>query len=197
MNQTYKNRIIIISLFALTVIPFSFAWYLSADVGWLNAKTNKGKLITPVILSAYDDFIAYDDFSKENKSEIKGRWLLLNVIPSESCLDECKKNIVKTKQLRLMMGKDLTRIRRVALLFSSPEESVTRDWWPEDLRLLKYKASETLSKKISSHMSSISEKGILIIMDPLGNMMMSYDSEFDPYDVKSDLSKLLRISQIG
>jgi hypothetical protein len=34
-------------------------------------------------------------------------------------------------------------------------------------------------------------------MDPLGNLMMQYDPGFDPYDVKKDLKKLLKISQIG
>lgn len=35
------------------------------------------------------------------------------------------------------------------------------------------------------------------LMDPLGNIMMQYESGFDPYKVKSDLHKLLKISQIG
>jgi hypothetical protein len=34
-------------------------------------------------------------------------------------------------------------------------------------------------------------------MDPLGNLMMKYAPGFDPYKVRNDLSKLLRISQIG
>jgi hypothetical protein len=39
--------------------------------------------------------------------------------------------------------------------------------------------------------------GMLFLMDPLGNIMMQYEPDFDPYKVKSDLRKLLKISQIG
>jgi hypothetical protein len=31
----------------------------------------------------------------------------------------------------------------------------------------------------------------------LGNLMMKYPTNYDPYKVRNDLSKLLRISQIG
>jgi hypothetical protein len=34
-------------------------------------------------------------------------------------------------------------------------------------------------------------------IDPLGNVMMKYAPDFNPYDAKSDLMHLLKISQIG
>jgi hypothetical protein len=40
-------------------------------------------------------------------------------------------------------------------------------------------------------------EGMLFLMDPFGNLMMQYEPGFDPYKVKKDLGKLLRISQIG
>jgi hypothetical protein len=53
--------------------------------------------------------------------------------------------------------------------------------------------STTIKQKVRPELTS----GMLILMDPLGNLMMQYKAGFDPYAVKSDLKKLLRISQIG
>ena len=37
----------------------------------------------------------------------------------------------------------------------------------------------------------------VFIVDPLGNLMMSYDSRQNPKGLLEDLQKLLRLSQIG
>jgi hypothetical protein len=35
------------------------------------------------------------------------------------------------------------------------------------------------------------------VVDPLGNLMMSYDARNDPHGLLEDLRKLLRLSHIG
>jgi hypothetical protein len=37
----------------------------------------------------------------------------------------------------------------------------------------------------------------LFVVDPLGNLMMSYDARSNPRGLLEDLQKLLRLSQIG
>jgi hypothetical protein len=37
----------------------------------------------------------------------------------------------------------------------------------------------------------------LYVVDPLGNLMMSYDGRGDPHGLLEDLRKLLRLSHIG
>ena len=37
----------------------------------------------------------------------------------------------------------------------------------------------------------------LFVVDPLGNLMMSYDANSNPRGLLEDLQKLLRLSQIG
>jgi hypothetical protein len=37
----------------------------------------------------------------------------------------------------------------------------------------------------------------LFVVDPLGNLMMSYDAKSNPRGLLEDLQKLLRLSQIG
>jgi hypothetical protein len=195
--QQIKNRRTILLLFAMSVIPFCIAWYLSENQDWLGGGTNMGQLITPPIMTESKNFSGYDGFSRQNISELKGHWVLVNVMPEADCGDACLKAIHKTRQIRLMMNKDLTRIRRMILLMAEVDQEKSATWWGDDSRLLRVKPTSDLVDKIIQLRNGDIPDGVLIVMDPLGNLMMQYDMGFDPYDVKKDLSKLLRISQIG
>jgi hypothetical protein len=93
------------------------------------------------------------------------------------------------------MGKDIARIRRLAVIFQQKEQPLPKQW-QDDARLLKVVPSVKLQETIAKVFSN-TEVGGLLIMDPLGNLMMKYPPGYDPYNVRNDLSKLLRISQIG
>lgn len=192
MTAQQKNRRIIILLFAMTVIPFMLAVHLARKPP--TKTTNRGQLIVPIITTEKTDFIGFDDFSKQNIRELNGHWLLVNIISNQECLINCRQALHKSKQLHLMLSKDLTRVRRMVLIVNHPALSVAQTWWAEDSRLLRFNISQGLSAKLS-HLSL--NDGMLLLIDPLGNIMMQYADGFDPYDVVHDLKKLLTVSQIG
>jgi len=196
-EQQKKNNRTIIIIFAMSIIPFCIAWYLSANATWMGGGTNYGKLISPPVTTKFSEFVGFDGFSKENLDEIKGHWVLVNIIPNSDCNELCLQAIHKTKQLRLMMNKDLTRVRRLVLVNSEVEQRIAQTWWNEDLRLLRAKPAKQLLDTLNKIVASNIPEGMLLLMDPLGNLMMQYEPGFDPYKVKSDLKKLLKISQIG
>ena len=198
MNEQHKkNRRIIIVIFAMSVIPFGIAWYLSSNQEWMGGGTNNGQLITPVVTTERNELTGFDDFSKENMDELKGHWILVNVIPKTDCNSVCQQAIHKTRQLRLMMNKDLTRIRRLVIIIPEIKADSVKQWWKDDARLIRTKPAISLIEKLKNIRNGDIPDGMLFIMDPLGNLMMQYEPEFDPYEVKSDLRKLLKISQIG
>lgn len=63
--------------------------------------------------------------------------------------------------------------------------------------LIKIKPSENLRSQLLKLRANQIPDGMLLLIDPLGNIMMQYDSGFDPYKVKNDLMHLLKASQIG
>lgn len=198
MNEQHKkNRRIIIVIFAMSIVPFGIAWYLSSNQAWMGGGTNNGQLIAPVVTTERNELTGFDDFSKENMDELKGHWILVNVIPKTDCNSVCQQAIHKTRQLRLMMNKDLTRIRRLVILIPEIKTDSVKQWWKDDTRLISAKPASSLVEKLNTIRNGDIPDGMLIIMDPLGNLMMQYEPEFDPYEVKSDLRKLLKISQIG
>ncbi|MFI3122280.1 MAG: hypothetical protein QX191_03715 [Methylococcaceae bacterium] len=196
-NQKNKNHILILVIFGMSVIPFLIAWGLKENPQLLNGQTNKGQLITPPLTTERGDLSGFDRFSSDNMSELSGHWLLVNIIPNSDCNEACIEAIHKTKQLRLMLNKELTRTRRVALVLKNVAPEAADKWWQDDPTLLRIKASDALIKKVTEIKQGNIPDGMLLLMDPLGNLMMQYEPGFNPYDVKSDLMHLLRISQIG
>jgi hypothetical protein len=197
INQQNKSRIVVLLLFGIVIIPFAIAWQFGGKAPFIGGMTNKGQLITPVITTERSDLIGLDAFSTDNIAELKGHWVMLNVIPQADCNSFCLDAIHKTKQLRLMLNKDLTRTRRAVVFFKTVSPETANQWLQDDKVLLKVKPSTALTKKITEIRNNDIPDGMLLLMDPLGNLMMQYEPGFDPYKVKSDLMHLLRISQMG
>jgi hypothetical protein len=242
--QQKKNRLFIIIIFSMTIVPYLIALGLQQNPNLLKGSTNIGQLITPPITTEASDFIGYDAFSTANLSELSGHWVLANVIPSDHCNAVCLNAVLKIKQLRLMLNKEFSRTRRVALMLKDVPAENTAQWWLKDallwrLRetrnptddalfqtllneetpldeartkqligsdnpettlksdLIKIRPSDNLLKKITALRSGNIPDGLLFLIDPLGNIMMQYEPDFDPYKVKNDLMHLLRASQIG
>lgn len=196
--QQKKNQRLILIIFALTFIPFLIAWYFQANPELLAARTkNNGTLIIPPITTEPADFLGFDQFSRDNIKELEGHWVLINVLPRVECVEICPKALHDTKQLLIMLGKDLIRVRRAALLLNTVEPASAASWWADDARLLRINADAALLQKISTLRKANVPDGLLLLMDPLGNLMMQYEPGFDPYKVKDDLKKLLAVSQIG
>ncbi|MBK8816294.1 MAG: hypothetical protein IPN42_12710 [Methylococcaceae bacterium] len=197
INRDKRNRLLVLLIFGMTIIPFAVAWLLGGKASFIKGQVNNGQLITPIVTTKRDDFIGIDDFSTQNIGELKGRWVMLNVVPENECGEACLKSVHKTKQLLLMMNKDLIRIRRVVAVLQDSKPETVSQWFSDDKVLLKIRPSLELSQKLSQIKAGRIPDGMLFLMDPLGNLMMQYDPGFDPYKVKSDLMHLLRISQIG
>jgi predicted nucleic acid-binding Zn ribbon protein len=196
-RQQRKKRLFILLIFGMAIIPFLVALFLNGKAPFIQGKTNKGQLITPVIPTERNDLAGLDAFSADNIGELPGHWVMLNVVPQEDCNTVCLDAIHKTKQLRLMLNKDLTRTRRAVVFFTDIKPETANQWLQDDNVLLKVKPSAKLRTKIHKIRNGTIPDGLLLLMDPLGNLMMQYEPGFDPYKVKSDLMHLLRISQIG
>jgi hypothetical protein len=196
-NQKNKNHLLILIIFGMSVIPFLIAWGLKEHPQLLNGQTNHGQLIIPPQTTERTDLSGFDRFSSDNMAELSGHWLLVNVISNAECNETCIEALHKTKQIRLMLNKELTRTRRIVMVLKEVAPETASTWWEDDPTLLRVKPNDTIAKKIAALRQGSIPDGMLLLMDPLGNLMMQYEPGFDPYDVKSDLMHLLRISQIG
>ena len=141
-KQEKKNRLLIMLIFGMTIIPFLIAWGLKENPVLLKGTTNSGQLITPPVSTERTDFIGFDSFSTENMGELPGHWLIVNVIPDTGCNEVCLDALLKTKQLRLMLNKELPRTRRVVMLFKEPSAEVASEWWLKDTLLWRLRRTD-------------------------------------------------------
>ncbi|MDD5460420.1 MAG: hypothetical protein PHG00_02120 [Methylococcales bacterium] len=141
-NQQKKNRLLILAIFGMTIIPFLIAWGLKENPEVVKGTTNRGQLVIPPVSTERSDFTGFDAFSVENMGELPGHWLIVNVIPNTGCNEICLDALLKTKQLRLMLNKELPRTRRMVIVFKEPAAEAANQWWLKDTLLWRLRRSE-------------------------------------------------------
>lgn len=175
----------------------AIAVYLYNHANLLYGSTNSGHLITPVIPIARSEINGFDEFSRQNLDEIRGRWVLVHIITGMGCNHACRESLHKTKQVRLMLNKDLMRVRRLAIVDHSVSKETASNWWRDHETLLRAVATPRFINAARGLLGNLIPEGTVLLMDPMGNLMMWYEPEFDPYGLKNDLKKLLYVSQVG
>ena len=192
-----RNRLILIALLVLCTAPFVIALALYSGRSRMVEALHHGNLIAPAIPVSLGNFVGFDPFSTENIGEIRGHWVLVQFIAPRGCGTACRESLKKTRQVRLMLSKDLMRVRRVAVVGVEISLKQADEWWLEHPDLLRSCRTDELEKIATAATGSGIADGTVFIMDPIGNFMMWYPADFDPYGLKKDMQRLLRVSQIG
>lgn len=179
----------------IAIIPFLLAWFYARNPGLIAKKSNYGTLIVPARPLLYEDLLVALDSRPVPLQEAKGRWIMLQVLMADSCGSACRATLHASRQIRLLLNKDITRVRRLLLIgdFALPFAGDAKD----DADLLYGKATLSITDTLTRILGQAPEEGTLILIDPFANAMMWYPPGFDWYGVLRDLKHLLRSSQIG
>lgn len=185
-------------LVALFLGPLLAAFLLYYGMGgWRPAgSTNHGDLIQPPVPLPELELIAP---TKLGSTVFRDKWSIV-YIGNGRCDARCREALTLMRQTRLALNDDLTRVRRVFL--------VTRDCCDQayleaqhaglTTALLDAPGGEHLKEVFQSVTPEpLDEAGRIYIVDPLGNLMMSYSSSAEPKGLLEDLEKLLKLSHIG
>lgn len=194
-----KNRLTIILVVILFVSPLILSWVVFNYTDFLEIRgmSNKGELIDPP--RPLGDLALIDPLNDERKDSLFGKWTLAYV--TQYCEKTCLDNIYRMRQIHVAMDKHSLRIQKALLL---TEQSV--DELKEKLKDFRGQqiintemidANELLKQFQLDETDNPVEAGRIYIIDPLGNLMMSYQPETNPRDIYTDLKKLLRGSRIG
>lgn len=131
---------------------------------------------------------------------LRRQWIFL-VTADSDCTKACEDNILKMRQLRFMQNNNMTRIRTL-LLHTGLANKVAVDL------SAKYSPIEVYGASVDdfSHWTRVLElpdapieaqQNRFYIIDPAGNLMISYPASADPNIMKKDIKRLLKASQIG
>lgn len=182
------QRRMLILLFALFVLPLAMSFFLYYATGWRpQGNSNHGELVNPVI--PLDDVAAAVD----GVSPLEGKWSLM-VVGGGACDEDCRRALVFARQTRLSLNKEMERVNRV---FLATDGDVDQTWLDSEHPGLKVIDAEAGNAALLARIPTQDREHSVFVVDPLGNLMMRYDSREDPKGLLADMKKLLRLSHIG
>jgi len=185
-------------LAALFLLPLLLAFLLYYLTDWRPAgRVNHGVLLTPLRTLpalALPRITLSPTEERTPAAAFRGQWSLVYV-GDGACDTRCRESLYLMRQTRLALNTDMTRIARVFLVSG---DCCAREFLAhEHPGLLVLDASAPDAQALLSLFPAAAREQTLFIVDPLGNLVMSYDVRQDPHGLLADLRKLLRLSHIG
>ena len=181
------------ALSALFLVPLASAFLLYYGAGWSpGTHVNHGELIDPARPLPAVSLPSAETHRPVPNVFVK-RWALVYVGDGR-CDDACRFTLYLMRSARLDLGHDASRVERVYLMTGSCCEESLAKQFPGMIVL---DATGSAAAPLLAAFPRTNRDASIFVVDPLGNLMMRYDSKRDPMGLVEDLQRLLRLSQIG
>jgi hypothetical protein len=175
-----KGRMLLIGLVLVFALPAILAKTILSNNWYQSGVTNFGNLVEPIV--------TFESLDIDNPLFQKS-WQMGLVMPKE-CLSRCVEKLHLLRQTRIALGKNKERI--LPVVYVTAELSVIPTIMEEFIVV-------PVSEEFLSHVS----EGDYLVVDPLGQLVMSYPNEQEitlaaqSKGLLSDLRKLLKLSRVG
>lgn len=155
--------------------------YVYGDKGHHGDTVNRGALIDPP--RPVDGAAALG---------LTDAWTLVVVAPG-GCAAGCERTLLTLRQVRLTFNRDMERIGRVLVTGAAADAGRLAAEHP-DLRVLDAAQAGALVAAVAD-LPDAGADGRAFLVDPLGNLMLTYAPDPAPKDVQTDLKRLLKNSE--
>ena len=192
-----RSRLGLIGLAALFFVPLALSFLLYYGTSWRpSGTTQHGDLIEPPRPLPAIPLVPVTGGPAQAEG-LRGAWHLVYLGPAD-CGQPCRDSLVLTRQVRLALDKDVTRVRRVYLYpgEASPAGALATEHPDLLLASLAGEAGAGLLAEFPKG-AAAAEAGQWFLVDPLGNLMMAYPADVTPKGLLKDLERLLKLSHIG
>ncbi|HWX37484.1 MAG TPA: hypothetical protein VNZ53_59975 [Steroidobacteraceae bacterium] len=202
---------LLIGLAVLFFAPLGASFYLYyGQSAWRpGGRVNAGDLIDPprplpaLALPLQSSGETAPDF-------LKHRWSLLYV-EQGACAERCRGILYETRQVRLALDRDMDRVQRVFIADEHCCDFRTLHEQHPDLLAIRLSPAAAPLLKLLPRGNAGSGADLgggangggganaqrIYVIDPLGNVMMSYAPDAKPKGMLEDMKRLLRLSHIG
>lgn len=192
---TKIKLILLFLIFGLPlVVALIFARMSDEGLPGFIGTTNNGDLILPVIpltpftLDAVEGGVIDTDAFNEF-------WTLV-YISTDGCDSICQQQVYAMRQLRLMLGREAMRVQRLFVYagLTKEETNSVQTAFPEMLMGTAGSSElELLARQFE--VKGLEGEDRLYLVDPVGNLMMSFPQDMNPRLIYKDLKKLLRATK--
>lgn len=125
---------------------------------------------------------------------LKDKWSMVYV--AHECQQACEQRLHVMRQLHASLAKDIRRVQRI-LIASGGNLQAMHQQYP-DLAILDHPESEVSALRTQfDTQEAMSGENRIYLVDPLGNLMMSFSDDVAPEDIRRDLTRLLAYSWAG
>lgn len=200
-SRQRRGRLVMLVLAGCFLLGVAIAYSLYV-FGWRPAHTgNYGELVEPPRPIARGAAFTTLEGGTLGADALQGKWTYVTFAAAD-CLKPCMQNLYKMRQVVAAQGKDATRVQRWLVISE-----------PRDLDRLRHTLEEYPGMQVISGPRAVvqafarqfalpsgtpvEDPDRIYLVDPLGNLMMSYPSGSDPSGMRKDLARLLRVSRIG
>lgn len=126
---------------------------------------------------------------------LQGKWTLLHV--ASACAERCRASLYATRQVRLALDRDMKRVQRVLIADEGCCDPEFLQQHPDLIAVRMGPADAPLLALLGQAGARPLGGERIYLIDPLGNLMMSYTGGINPKGILKDMKRLLRLSHIG
>ncbi|MGH8210182.1 MAG: SCO family protein [Steroidobacteraceae bacterium] len=199
-----RNLRMLAVLAGLFLLPLLLAFYMYYATDWRPVKrVNHGTLIIPIRelpvvhlprVSLSDVDTPPTAAESDSPGLLHTKWSMV-YIGAGNCDEPCRQALYVMRQTRLSLNNEMSRVDRIFLTTGS---CCAREFLAhEHPGLVVLDATSAQGSRLLHEFPADGRPYSLFIVDPLGNLMMSYDARQNPKGLLEDLQKLLRLSHIG
>jgi len=193
-----RARITLLMVFLVCAAPVAGGW-LWYHFGTDLRQKNNGDLFQPA-----RPFFSEIDYRVLNETSeqlgIAGTWILMYVATGP-CGPDCLKQLDTINRVRLTQGKNIKRVGTFFLTDLDAGQlptSLTAESYPGLIAGFTAEAKAGILRILASEPGKEANSiGRMYIVDPNGNLVLSYAPDTDAVSIRKDLARLLRASRIG
>jgi hypothetical protein len=190
-----KSRLRVLGLAALFFAPVAVAFLLYyGDVWRPQGSTNKGDLVQPP-RPLPEMSLTLADGTQSSPRVLRGKWTWV-YIGDGQCDARCRTALADIRQARLLLAEKMDRVQRVFLASGACCDNEYLQAEHPGLIVARFDNAE-LSALFAIDATPPEAAGRIYVVDPLGNLMMSYAPDAPSMGLLEDIKKLLKLSHIG
>ncbi|MDB6082455.1 MAG: hypothetical protein JWN43_336 [Gammaproteobacteria bacterium] len=195
-----RQRRLLVALALLFFAPLAVSFYLYyGHVGWRpGGRVNRGDLIDPPRPLPEVSLPVVGHEAGTKPDFLKGKWTLLYVGPG-NCSARCRTDLYNTRQVRIALNRDMDRVQRVFIAQGECCDRRFLEAQHPDLVIVRGIPAAApllaLLPTVDGIAPAMADR--IYVIDPLGNLMLSYSSDANPKGMLEDLKRLLGLSHVG
>jgi hypothetical protein len=192
-----RRQLLLLAALFLVPLALAFALYYGPFDWRPSGSTSQGLLIDPPRPLPYIN-LAIAGGSPIHGDLLRGKWSLV-YIGEGYCDERCRRALYLTRQTRTALNKDAGRVERV-FLATGPccdDTFIEREHPDLVIALPNGVEAQRFLDLFPGYADDPTGGGRIYIVDPLGNLVMSYPADAPDKAMLKDLTRLLRLSHIG